>query len=398
MSDSLDEILRRVRGRVIGALLRLTGSLDLAEDAFQEAALAALVAWPARGLPDSPAAWLTTAAKNHIRDGQRHRAVAQAKASALREDDMLDPFDVDAIADDQLRLILTCCHPLLPRETQVALTLKVIAGFTTDELARAFLCPEPTMAQRLVRAKRTIDEKGLPFELADRAAIRARLEPALATVYLVFNEGHTASSGGLMRLDLQAEAVRLGRLLCELVPRDAEVFGLYALMAFSAARATTRAGADGALLLLSEQDRSRWDRALVEDGLMALQRARALGGDGVYLLQAEIAACHATAATWESTDWAAIVALYDRLLAVTRSPVVALNRAIAVGMLRGPEEALAALEPLAEPLEQYHHFHAARADCLRRLGRDPRADYEKALALTTNEAERAFLRKRLAPA
>lgn len=311
---------------------------------------------------------------------------------------MTSPDTVRSITDDQLRLIFTCCHPELARDSQVALTLKVIAGFTTEELARAFLCPDATMAQRIVRAKRTIDAKQLPYAVPEWSELPERVAAVLEVVYLIFNEGHTSRAGALVRLDLQAEALRLARLLGELLPRDPEVFGLLALMAFSAARAATRIDDAGVLVLLSEQDRTRWNVDLVEEGLLALGRARALGGDGSYVLQAEIAACHVTAETWAATDWNRIVAYYDELAAATGSPVVMLNRAIAISMTSGPEAALAELVELEEPLAAYHLFYATRADFLRRLGRDARPDYERAIALATNDSERAFLQRRLVSA
>jgi predicted RNA polymerase sigma factor len=258
------------------------------------------------------------------------------------------------------------------------------------------LSNDEAITQRIVRAKRTIEEKALSYVVPDRRVLPERVASVLAVVYLIFNEGYTSREGALVRLDLQAEALRLGRLLGELLPKDGEVFGLYALMAFAASRAATRTDAEGVLLLLSEQDRGLWSRPLIREGLSALQRARSLGGGGAYALQAEIAACHATAQTWAETDWRAIARAYDSLLAITQSPVVALNRAIAIGMRDGPDTALRELASLEAPLSRYHLFFATRADFLRQSGRDPRADYERALALATNDSERAFLRKRLA--
>jgi RNA polymerase sigma-70 factor (ECF subfamily) len=277
----------------------------------------------------------------------------------------------------------------------VALTLKVVAGFTTDEIARAFLSPEKTIAQRITRAKKTIEDERLPYEVPERAELPERLASVLAVVYLVFNEGHTTREGPLMRLDLQAEAQRLGRQLCDLLPNEPEVFGLYSLIEFSFARTATRTDERGELLLLSEQDRSRWDRPTIKEGLMSLGRARRLGGHGSYVLQAEIAACHATAQTWDGTDWSRILGRYDELLALTPSPVVALNRAVAVCMHEGPEEGLAALVALEALLASYHLFYAMRADFRRRLGQDARDDYRRALELAGNEGERSFLRRRI---
>jgi len=395
LSRTLDESFRRDRGRVVAQLVRVLGSIDAAEEAFQEATLSALATWPARGVPDSPGAWLMTAAKNYARDAQRHRRVVDAKAPLLVEDAMVSPETFESIADDQLRLTFTCCHPALPREGQVALTLKLIAGFTTDEIARAFVCPEPTIAQRIVRAKRTIDEKQLRYEVPGQTELRERTASVLAVVYLIFNEGHTSRTGALMRLDLQREALRLARLLSDLMPDEPDVFSLIALVAFGCARAATRIDARGELVLLPEQDRERWDRSLIKEGLVALERARRIGPRGTYLLQAEIAAYHATASAWSDTDWAAILDVYDELRALDPSPVVALNRAIALSMHDGPAVALDALAELDEPLSRYHHFYATRADLRRRLGLDATDDYQRALDLAENDDERRFLRRKL---
>jgi RNA polymerase sigma-70 factor, ECF subfamily len=396
LSRTLDEVVRRDRGRVIAQLVRVLGSIDAAEEAFQEALLSALATWPTRGVPDSPAAWLMTAAKNHARDAERHRRVVEGKAPLVAEHPMSHPETFESIADDQLRLVFTCCHPALPQESQVALTLKLIAGFSTEEIARAFLAPETTIAQRIVRAKRTIDDRKLPYEVPGRGELPARLASVLAVVYLVFNEGHTSRTGALMRLDLQREALRLAHLLCDLLPDEPEVFALFALIAFACARAATRTDERGELVLLAAQARSRWDRSLIKDGLVALARARRLGPRGSYLLQAEIAACHAVAAAWDETDWAAIRGAYDELYALDPSPVVALNRAVALCMHEGPAAGLAALAELEEPLSGYHHFYATRADFRRRLGLDASDDYERALELAQNDDERRFLARKLA--
>ncbi len=394
MDAELTALLRQHRARIVAGLYRACQSLDAAEEAFQEALAAAVATWPKQGVPQNPAAWVTTAARNFLRQAQRHRGLAEARAVLMMEDEGFEPRGVEAVADDQLRLVFTCCHPALTQEAQVALTLKVVAGLSTEELARAFLCPEATMAQRLVRAKRTIEAQRLEVSVPGWKELPARLAPVLAVIYLVFNEGYVSREGALMKVDLQAEALRLGRLLTELLPTEPEVFGLYALMALSAARASTRVDQQGVLLLLSEQDRSQWDTRLIVEGLVALQRARRPGG-GAYTLQAEIAASHVTAPTWAATDWGRILAAYEALLAVTSSPVVAMNRAVAVMMKDGAQAGLAALAPLEGPLARYHLFYATRADFLRRTGADPRADYQRALALATNESERAFLRRRL---
>jgi RNA polymerase sigma-70 factor (ECF subfamily) len=395
LSQTLEQVFRREKGRVVGTLVRMLGSMDAAEEAFQEAMLAALPSWRATGAPVNPAAWLTTAAKNYARDAARHRRIVDEKAPLLVENERVNPEALESIHDDELRLIFTCCHPVLTLDSQVALTLKVVAGFSTEEIARAFLAPEKTIAQRIVRAKKTIEDERLPYEVPERVELQERLASVLAVVYLIFNEGHTTRQGPLMRLDLQAEALRLGRLLCDLLPSEPEVFGLFALISFSFARADTRTDDRGELLLLSEQDRSRWDRATIKEGLIALQRARRLGGRGSYVLQAEIAACHATAQTWDTTDWRRILGCYDELLALTPSPVVALNRAVAVCMHDGPQEGLAALSELEVPLATYHLFYAIRADFRSRLGQEARDDYRRALELAGNESERSFLRRRI---
>jgi len=397
LSQALEDVFRREKGRVVGGLVRLLGNLDAAEEAFQEAVLAALRAWRVSGTPVNPAAWLTTAAKNYARDAARHRRIVDRETPLLAPDDLVAPTTLASIADDELRLIFTCCHPVLTLDTQVALTLKVIAGFSTEEIARAFLCPEKTIARRLTRAKRTLEEERVAYAVPERAELRERLAPVLAVVYLLFNEGHTTRQGPLMRLDLQAEALRLARVLCDLLPDEPEVFGLYALIAFGVARAATRMDERGELLLLSEQDRSRWNRAAIKEGLVALLRARRLGRGESYLLQAEIAMCHATAPTWEATDWTRILRAYDELLAIASSPVVAMNRAVAVCMQEGPAAALTALAPLEAQLSSYHLFYALRADFRCRQGEDAQDDYRRALELAGNEAERAFLRKKIDP-
>jgi RNA polymerase sigma-70 factor, ECF subfamily len=395
LSRTLDEVFRREKGRVVGGLVRLLGGIDAAEEAFQDAVLAALATWPTEGTPDNPAAWLMSSARNRARDAARHRRVVKAKAPLLVKNDIMPPETIESVSDDELRLIFTCCHPALTLDSQVALTLKVVAGFTVEEIARAFLSPEKTVAQRITRAKLAIEDRQLPYEVPGRAELPQRLASVLAVIYLVFNEGHTTREGALMRLDLQKEALRLSRVLCDLLPNEPEAFGLFALIVFSCARAATRTNDRGELLLLSQQDRSRWDRPMIKEGLVALERARRLGGGGSYVLQAEISACHATAPAWESTDWGHIVRCYDELLALDPSPVVALNRTVAVCMVAGPAEALAALAELEPRLARYHLFYALRADFRRRLGEDARDDYRRALELASNESERSFLRRQI---
>ncbi len=394
LTSIVNETVRTERGRIVGGLLRLCGSLDAAEEAFQEAALAAVQAWRDE-LPSNPGAWLMTAAKNSAKDARRRRVVAEAKAPLLVEDDMDARDTVDTVSDDYLRLIFTCCHPELSTDNQIALTLKVVAGFSTEEIARAFVCSEATVSQRILRAKQTLEEKRVAYGAPERSELAGRVSAVLGVVYAMFNEGHTGRSGPLMRLDLQAEALRLARLLCDLVPGEPEAYGALAIVAFGAARARTRVDDQGMPVLLAAQDRSRWDRELLREGLMALRRARSLGGRGPYVLQAEIAAAHVTAPTWESTRWAAIVAAYDALAEVAPSPVVALNRAVAVSMLEGPSAGLEALRELEQPLAAYHLFYATRADMLERAGGDPRPDLERAIALVTNEGEKRLLESRL---
>jgi RNA polymerase sigma factor (sigma-70 family) len=402
LSELIEGTVRRERARILGGLVRLSGSLDAAEEAFQEATLAALHEWTDSGAPANPGAWLMTVAKNRARDMRRHRAVAEAKSALILEDEMdaqnasSDIAEtIDTITDDYLRLVLACCHPELGTDNQIALTLKVVCGFSTEEIARAFVCSEDTISQRVLRAKETIEKKQLAYALPAHSEIAQRVVAALGVVYAMFNEGHTSRSGPLMRVDLQAEALRLGRLLGDLVPQEPEVFGLIAIMAFGAARARTRVDEEGVPILLSVQDRSHWDRPLLREGLTALQRTRSLGGRGPYVLQAGIAACHVTAPRWEETDWRKILGLYDELLAPTRSPIVALNRAIAVSMCHGPEAALRELAPLEAPLASYHLFYATRADFEERAGMDARADLRRALDLATNEGERKLLERRL---
>lgn len=394
LSDVIDQTVRGERGRIVGGLLRRGMSLDSAEEAFQEAVLSAVEVWRAE-VPANPGAWLMTAAKNSARDARRHRAIAEAKAPLLVEADMETPDTADTVSDDYLRLIFTCCHPELARDNRIAITLKVVAGFTTEEIARAFVCSEDTVSQRILRAKQTIEAERLPYAIPEGAELAERVSAVLGVVYAMFNEGHTGTTGGLMRLDLQTEALRLGRLLCDLVPREPEAFGLLAIMAFSAARAHARVDAEGVPILLAAQDRSAWNKELLREGLMALGRARSLAGRGPYVLQAEIAAAHVTAPTWELTDWRAIVAAYDALTAVTPSPIVALNRAIAISMRDGPAAGLKALKELEKPLSDYHLFYAARADLLERSGKDPTRDLRKALTLVTNDGERRLLERRL---
>ena len=400
------ETFRVEYARVVASVLRIVRDIDTAQEVVQEAFEQALDHWPANGVPDRPGAWLLTTARrralDHLRRARRAGARADALAHAARgalhpAPDVADP---EEIPDDRLRLIFTCCHPALPADSRVALTLRLVGGLTTTEIARAFLVSEPTIAQRLVRAKRTIREGGFPYEVPEAVELSSRLSAVLAVTYLIFNEGYAAHSGNdLVRHDLCEEAIRLGRVLAELMPREPEIRGLLALMELQASRARARTDADGDLVLLEDQDRRRWDRARIARGLADLDRAGPLEHAGPYQLQAAIAACHARADSWEATDWPRIVEHYGALAALAPSPVVELNRAVAIGLARGPAAGLAALDAIDESaLRGYHLLPAARADFLRRLGRFPEAsaEYRRALRLADNPREQTFLSGRLA--
>ena len=401
------EIQRTVRahsGWVLARLMRTVHDLDLAEDALQEALLAALRTWPTDGVPDNPRAWLVSSARHKVIDELRRRTLRARKAEELQwlaslQQEVWTPEIEGPIRDDMLRLIFTCCHPALSFEARVALTLRAIAGLETEEIARAFLVPPPTMAQRIVRAKKKIKAANVPYRVPDGEAIAERTREVLAVVYLIFNEGYSATAGAeLVRRDLCKVAIRLGRSLVRLLPDDGEVFGLLALMLLHDARSDARSTDSGDLILLLDQDRSRWHRSQIEEGLRVVERALRLDSPGPYALQAAIAAVHSEAPNGDATDWAQIVALYDCLLACVPSPIVALNRAVAVSMHQGPNAALGLLDGLEEPLAHYHLFHATRADFHRRLGRrqDAARAYERALASPCNDAERKFLQGRLA--
>lgn len=404
---AIEAVWRIEAARLIGGLVRLVRDVDHAEDLAQEALLTALERWPEMGIPANPGAWLMTTAKNRAIDEGRRRAVMTQKHGEVERgaprSTTLDPETLDdVVGDDVLRLVLVACHPVLSRDARVALTLRLVAGLSTAEIARAFLTTEATMAQRIVRAKRTLSEAKVPFEVPKGDELRARIPPTLEVVYLIFNEGYVATSGeDWIRPELCDEAMRLGRILVGLVPDEAEVHGLLALMELQASRARARVGPSGEPVLLFDQDRSKWDRLLVTRGLAALERAETLGRPlGPYTLQAAIAGCHARAAVPEETDWPRIVALYDALVELTGSPVVELNRAVAVSMAYGPAEGLSLVDELSEEpaLRGYHWLPAVRADLLLKLHRtaEAKAELEKAARLATNARERVLLLARAA--
>ncbi|HET6396007.1 MAG TPA: RNA polymerase sigma factor [Pseudoxanthomonas sp.] len=408
---TIDAVWRMESARLIAGLTRIVRDVGLAEEFAQDALVAALEKWPETGVPDNPGAWLMTTARNRAIDRLRHLKLRDEKhvqlayeleqlqeASGERGDQLLD----DPVGDDLLRLMFIACHPVLPQESRVALTLRLLGGLETGEIARAFLAAEPTVAQRIVRAKRTLAEAQVPFEIPRREELPERLSAVLGVIYLVFNEGYAATAGDdWMRPALCEEALRLGRVLAGLMPDEPEVHGLVALMEIQASRLHARTAADGSPILLPDQDRSRWDRLLIGRGLAALERAERLGGAlGPYALQAAIAACHARAVTAADTDWPRIVALYDALARLMPSPVVELNRAVAVSMASGPAAALPLVDALAgEPkLAGYHLLPSVRGDLLFRLGRhdEARVEFERAAGMTANARERELLRARAA--
>ena len=406
---AIDAVWRMESPKVIASLARMVRDVSLAEDLAQDALVAAMERWPESGIPENPGAWLTATAKHRAIDTFRRNKLLERKHEELGRDmdarqeaavaELENALD-DDVGDDLLRLVFVACHPVLAPEARVALTLRLLGGLTTDEIARAFLVPEPTIAQRIVRAKRTLAEKRIPFEVPRAAELPARLASVLEVIYLIFNEGYSATAGDdLLRPTLCEDALRLGRILAELAPREAEVHGLVALMEIQASRSKARVGPEGEPILLLEQDRARWDRLLISRGLAALERAQKIDNlRGAYALQAAIAACHAQAATAAETDWARIATLYGTLVELVPSPVVELNRAVAVAMAFGPAAGMQIVEALAsEPaLKNYHLLPSVRGDLLFKLGRneEARAEFERAASLTRNTRERALLLKR----
>jgi len=402
---AIDAIWRMESPKLIAALTRVVRDVGIAEDLAQDALVAALEQWPASGIPENPGAWLMGTAKHRAIDFFRRNAMADRKHEDLGRDysareqtvpDLDSSLD-DPIGDDLLRLIFIACHPVLPKEARLALTLRLLGGLTTDEIARAFVSSEPTIAQRIVRAKRTLSEKRVGFEIPRGSELNDRLASVLEVIYLIFNEGYTATEGDdWMRPSLCEEALRLGRVLAGLAPNEPEAHGLVALMEIQASRSRARVGPKGDPILLMDQNRAQWDRLLIQRGLTALDRARRLGrGPGPYTIQADIAACHARAREWQQTDWNKIVALYGELAEIMPSPIIELNRAVAVSMASGPEKALEIVDRLVgDPrLDNYHLLPSARADFLKKLGRvsEARTEFERAASMTRNEQERKLL-------
>lgn len=406
MNDSLEAAFRREAGRCTATLIRLLGDIDLAEEAVAEAFAVAAAQWPIRGTPRNPGGWITTTARNRAIDrlrreatrADRHLAAHRLHSDTMEPDHHPEHADLDAlvdvVADDQLRLMFLCCHPALAPDSQVALTLRLLGGLETPEIAQAFLVPEATMAQRIVRAKRKLHDNHASYRIPRAAELPDRLQAVLAAIYLIYTEGHTATSGAdLTRIELSTEAIRLGRVLASLMPDEPEAAGLLALMLLTEARRPARTDSQGSMVRFADQDRSRWDRPLIEEGLRLVRACLRRSRPGPFQIQAAIAAVHADAPTSDATDWSQIVALYDQLYAIRPNPVVALNRAVAVGSRDGPGAGLDALHQIG--LEDYQPYHAARADLLARAGCSDEAvaAYDRAIELTSNLAERAFLKR-----
>ncbi len=395
---TVEAVFRREYGRCVATLIRFLGDIDAAEEAVQDAFTVAVARWPSDGQPPNPGAWIITTARNRAIDRLRRESIRDERHAQAHHLYGAAPEE-ETVPDDRLRLIFTCCHPALNQPAQVALTLRLLGGLETPEIARAFLVPEATMAQRIVRAKRKIKNTRLPYRVPAEAELPARLKPVLAVVYLIFNEGYAATAGSLIRLDLCAEGIRLARVLAELMPDEPEAQGLLALLLLLHSRSAARVTADGSLVRLAEQDRPLWERGLMAEGQAIVRACVRRGRPGPYQIQAAINAVHSVAPSFDSTDWGAILTLYDQLYALTPTLVIALNRAVALAEVRGPAVGLAAVDDLrSSGLDNYYLFHATRADLLRRLGRDEEAAaaYATARALTTNPVEQAFLDTRRA--